>query len=265
MIGGGTGQRRGQIRVPEVLQRVDAHMSHLNQVAAAEPAERIRQLRGDRGEVVCAAGLHDGKEFAGWSSDRGARRGIGDDGRMSLAFLLDPPLTDDLRARIVELWVDATNAGGAVGFVAPVDADAVQPVAEAAFAGVAEGRDRLLVGLDGDALAALLFVVDNRFPLKDHWRVLKRVMVTPKSQGRGYGAALMREAEALGRRMGLAALQVTVRGGAGIERFYAGLGYREAGRLPGALRVGPGDDRDEIYMWLDLAGRAGAGPGSRLP
>ncbi|MFI5890963.1 GNAT family N-acetyltransferase [Actinoplanes sp. NPDC051513] len=171
---------------------------------------------------------------------------------MSVEFVLDPDLTDDLRGRIVALWVEVTNAGGAVGFVAPVTAGEVRPVAEAAFAGVTEGVDRLIVGLDGAEVVALLFVVDNRFALKDHWRVLKRVMVTPKAQGKGYGVALMREAKALGREMGLAALQVTVRGGAGIEGFYTRLGYREVGRLPGALRVGPGDDRDETYMWLDL-------------
>ncbi|HEV8529445.1 MAG TPA: GNAT family N-acetyltransferase, partial [Actinomycetes bacterium] len=39
---------------------------------------------------------------------------------MGLSFELDPPLTDDLRAAIVALWVDVTNAGGAVGFVPPV-------------------------------------------------------------------------------------------------------------------------------------------------
>jgi len=171
---------------------------------------------------------------------------------MSVEFVLDPDLTDDLRGRIVALWVEVTNAGGAVGFVAPVTADQVWPVAEAAFAGVTEGVDRLIVGLDGEEVVALMFVVDNRFALKTHWRVLKRVMVTPKAQGKGYGVALMREAKALGRELGLAALQVTVRGGAGIEGFYTRLGYREVGRIPGALRVGPGDDRDETYMWLDL-------------
>jgi GNAT superfamily N-acetyltransferase len=171
---------------------------------------------------------------------------------MAIAFVLDPPLTAELRSRIVSLWVDVTNAGGAVGFVAPVGADDVRPVAEAAFAGVGAGIDHLLIGTDGGELVALLFVVSNRFELKEHWRVLKRVMVTPKSQGRGYGAALMREAASVGRRMGLTALQVTVRAGAGVEDFYAGLGYREAGRMPGALRVAPGDDRDEIYMWLPL-------------
>lgn len=172
---------------------------------------------------------------------------------MSLSFLLDPPLTDELREQVVRLWVDVTNAGGAVGFVAPVTADEVRPVAEAAFAGVLSGHDRLLVGVDDDRLVALLLIVDNRFDLKAHWRVLKRVMVLPGSQGRGYGAALMREAAAVGRKLGLAGFQVTVRDGHGLDRFYRGLGYREVGRIPGALRVAPDDDRDELLMWLDLS------------
>jgi GNAT superfamily N-acetyltransferase len=171
---------------------------------------------------------------------------------MALEFVMNPPLTDDLRSRIVDLWVDVVNTGGAVGFVAPVNADEVAPVAEAGFAGVTAGIDQLLVALDDGVLVGLLFVVDNRFVLKRHWRVLKRVMVTPAGQGRGYGAALMREAESVGRKLGLAALHVTVRAGAGTENFYARLGYREVGRMPGALRIATDDDRDEIYMWRDL-------------
>ena len=172
---------------------------------------------------------------------------------MALSFELDPPLTDELRAQIIDLWAEVTNAGGAVGFVAPVTAADIRPTAERTFAGIADGLDRLLIGRDDGRLVALLFVIDNRFPLKSHWRVLKRVMVAPGSQGRGYGSALMREAASVGRKLGLDGLHVTVRAGAGTEAFYARLGYREVGRLPGALRVGPGDDRDEIHMWLPLA------------
>jgi GNAT superfamily N-acetyltransferase len=171
---------------------------------------------------------------------------------MTVGFTIDPELDDDLAERIVALWVEVTNAGGAVGFVAPVTSAEVLGTAEAAFAGVRSGLDRLIVGVDDGELVALLFVTDNRFGLKDHWRVLKRVMVSPRSQGKGYGASLMREAEALGRKMGLAALHVTVRGGTGTENFYARLGYREVGRLPKAIRVAPGDDRDDVLMWLDL-------------
>jgi GNAT superfamily N-acetyltransferase len=183
---------------------------------------------------------------------RSFRIGGRKDGPMPLSFVLDPPLTDALRADIVALWADVTNAGGAVGFVAPVTEDQVRPLAEATLAGVAQGIDRLLIGVDDGRLVALLFIADNRFPLKAHWRVLKRVMVLPGSQGRGYGAALMREAAAVASELQLAALQVTVRDGHGLDGFYRRLGYREVGRIPGALRVGPGDDRDELVMWLEL-------------
>src|SRR3954468_6501869 len=91
----------------------------------------------------------------------------GQDVPMAVEFVVDPELDGDLRARIVALWVEVTNAGGAVGFVAPVTADEVRPTAEAAFAGVAAGLDRLVAGMDDGELVALLFVTDNRFGLKD--------------------------------------------------------------------------------------------------
>jgi GNAT superfamily N-acetyltransferase len=172
--------------------------------------------------------------------------------QFTTVFELDPPLTDELRAAIVALWVDVTNAGGAVGFVPPVTAGDVLPTAEAAFRAVASGVDHLLVALDGGRLVGLLFIGDNGHYLKDHWRTLKRVMIAPGSQGRGYGDALMREATRVAEKMGLEALLVMVRAGLGTENFYARFGYREVGRIPGAIRVAPGDDRDEIVMWLDL-------------
>ena len=171
---------------------------------------------------------------------------------MALSFTVDPTLTAGLKEQIVELWVAVTNAGGAVGFVPPVTTEDVLLTAEAAFAGVEGGGDHLVAGFDGERLVALLFVADSGHKLKGHWRTLKRVMVAPGSQGKGYGAALMREAAGLGRKLGLTGLLVTVRAGMGTERFYERLGYVEVGRLPGALRVADGDDRDEISMWLSL-------------
>jgi hypothetical protein len=51
---------------------------------------------------------------------------------MAIRFVPDPVLDDDLREQIVTLWTAVTNAGGAVGFVAPVTTDDVRPVAEQA-------------------------------------------------------------------------------------------------------------------------------------
>ncbi|MEU1585459.1 GNAT family N-acetyltransferase [Micromonospora sp. NPDC005710] len=171
---------------------------------------------------------------------------------MTLRFVLDPDLTPQLRAEIVDLWVDVSNAGGAVGFVPPVTVADVRVIADPTFAGIADGPDRLLVAYCGGRLAAMLIFSDNRFPLKAHWCVLKRVMVRPDAQGTGVGSALVAEAARLGRVFGHEALHVTVRDGLGLDRFYSRLGYREIGRLPRALRVAADDDRDEILMWLDL-------------
>jgi GNAT superfamily N-acetyltransferase len=165
---------------------------------------------------------------------------------------MDPDLTGRLRDEIVGLWTDVSNSGGAVGFVGIVTGSDVLPTAARAFAGVDDGHDRLLVGFAGDRLAAMLLFTSGRFALAAHWRTVKRVMVHPDLQGRGYGAALMREAERVARGIGWGALHLTVRSGLGTERFYAALGYKEVGRLPGALRIAPGDDRDEIHMWLPL-------------
>jgi catechol-2,3-dioxygenase len=47
-------------------------------------------------------------------------------------------------------------------------------------------------------------------------------------------------------------LQLTVRRGEGLERFYERFGYAVVGSRPRAVRVAPGDDRDEVLMvvWL---------------
>ncbi|MFF4651082.1 GNAT family N-acetyltransferase [Streptomyces sp. NPDC001380] len=173
---------------------------------------------------------------------------------MDLTFALDPEVTPALRDEVVALWTDVSNAGGAVGFVAPVTAERVRPVAERQLDGVADGPDRLLTARDDATgrLAALLFLESQRFDLMEHWRLLKRVMVHPGLQGRGYGAMLLAEAERVAREWGLAGLKLTLRGGLGLEGFYGRSGYREVGRVPGAIRVADGDDRDDVTMWLDL-------------
>lgn len=150
------------------------------------------------------------------------------------------------------MWTDVSNAGGAVGFVPPVTQEQVAVTANAAFGDVEAGHDHLVLGFDDDGLAAMLFLVSRRFYLSEHWRTVKRVMVRPGSQGRGYGAAIMREGERVARSLCLEGLYLTVRSGHNIEKFYSRLGYKEVGRLPGTLRVAPGDDRDEILMWLAL-------------
>jgi GNAT superfamily N-acetyltransferase len=78
-------------------------------------------------------------------------------------------------------------------------------------------------------------------------------MVHPRHQGKGYGRDLMAATEAAVRGFaGIEAIRLTCRGGTGVDRFYASCGYKEVGRIPGAIRVAEGDDRDDIIMYLPL-------------
>lgn len=174
--------------------------------------------------------------------------------RTPLTFTLDPSVTPALRDGVIRLWIDVTEAGGAVGFVPPVTADEVRPELLKQLKAMAEGRTRLLVGLDEDGeVAATAFFTFNTHRLMTHWVWLYTVMVHPRLQGQGRGRELLAAAERAARGFdGIEAIRLTCRGGLGLERFYASCGYKEAGRVPGAIRVAPGDDRDDVTMLLTL-------------
>ena len=156
----------------------------------------------------------------------------------------DPKLRTDLLA----LWVAATDAGGAVGFTAPAPVDEIAVVLEEALARVAAGNDGLGILRRHDAVVGMGFLVDRGSPLTRHWRTVLRLMVDPTLQGSGAGTVLMRGLHAAAVDLGLEQLQLTLRDGHHLDKFYARFGYTVVGRHPGAIRVAAGDDRDEIMM-----------------
>ncbi|MGC5565593.1 N-acetyltransferase family protein [Streptomyces sp. FR-108] len=173
---------------------------------------------------------------------------------MALTFELDPSVDLTLRDGILDLWADVSNAGGSVGFVPPVSRETVRPELVKHFVAMAEGRTRLLVGRDEDGtVAATAFLTHNTHRLMTHWLWLYTVMVHPRHQGKGYGRDLLTAAADAARGLdGIEAIRLTCRGGEGLERFYGSCGYKEVGRVPDAIRVAPGDDRDDITMLLSL-------------
>jgi GNAT superfamily N-acetyltransferase len=159
---------------------------------------------------------------------------------------------DALRGELLACWTDVSNAGGAVGFVPPVAQDDVAPVLDRLLEGVHSGRDVLAVLTVDGATAGWAALVGSLSPLRRHWATVLRVQVHPSRQGQGLGRALMTGVHDIARQRGWEFLSLTARGGTGVDAFYRGLGYREVGRLPGAIRVAAGDDRDEILMHCPL-------------
>lgn len=176
---------------------------------------------------------------------------------MSIRFewITAPAATDPvLRGELLELWVAATDAGGAVGFVAPAERAAVAATLDAALVRVADGQDALGVLRDepGDVVG-MGFLVSTGSALTRHWRTVLRVMVHPRLQGTGAGSTLMTGLHSMAIELGLEHLKLTIRDGHHLERFYEHFGYTIVGSHPGAVRVAPGDDRDEIMLVAALA------------
>jgi len=165
-----------------------------------------------------------------------------------------PSERPELREALLDLWIAVTDTGGSVGFAAPADRGAIGTALDRELDDVASGRDDLLVLFGHDEAIGLVFLRSRGNPLFDHWRTVMRLMVHPDHQGRGHARSLLGDAELVAAWRGCEHLQLTVRGGEGLEAFYERHGYREVGRHPGAVRMPDGTDRDEI-MFVRSLGR----------
>lgn len=157
-----------------------------------------------------------------------------------------------LSAALLDMWVAVVDAGGAVGFTAPADRDAVARTLRAQLERVCTGRDALGLLRHDERPVGMGFLVEGGSPMRRHWRTVLRVMVSPELQGIGAGRVLLEGLHDMARGLELEQLLLSVRGGTGTEGFYARFGYTEIGRHPGSIRLAPGDDRDEIVMLLTL-------------
>lgn len=173
---------------------------------------------------------------------------------MNLTFELDPHLDEDLVEQLESIWEAVGNAGGSVGTPMPTTRADVKLLSDKAFKEVSEGNGHILVAFrDGRPVGFGFLSHNHPGEIFKHWAIVKRLQVLPELQGRGIGSALMEElTRAAKDRLGLEQLQLTVRGGTGTEAFYERFGYEVVGRIPGAIRVAPGDDRDMIYMMARL-------------
>ncbi|MEU1851505.1 GNAT family N-acetyltransferase [Streptomyces sp. NPDC019990] len=165
--------------------------------------------------------------------------------------------TAAVRRELTACWTAVVNAGGAVVPMdcplPPVTEAALRPAVERIAGGLSPERGRLLLATVDGALAGWLLLRRDQHPLVAHCGVVNHVQTHVRFRGIGVGAALMRRARDVARHdLRLERLQLAVRSGLGLEEFYRKAGWTEVGRWPGALRVAPGDDRDEILMSLTL-------------
>lgn len=151
---------------------------------------------------------------------------------------------------LTTLWHGVSQAGGAVGFVPPVQRAPVAAKAAALVDDLRSGRAHGIALIADLALVGFAKLTPGTGPIA-HTGSITVMMIDPARQGAGLGARLMAETLALAGELALERVELAVRDGLGLDDFYRKFGFVEWGRRPGWIRVAQGDDRDEICYWAD--------------
>jgi GNAT superfamily N-acetyltransferase len=135
------------------------------------------------------------------------------------------------------------------GFVDVPATDATRPDAEVEAA-LARGEG--WGAFDGERLLGKLIIDALPYPSLAHTFWIHAVYVHPDGRGSGASSALLRAAMEWARAQGASRVALWVNGvNAHARRLYERLGFREAGRIPGGIRV-DGVCVDDVLMALKL-------------
>ena len=145
---------------------------------------------------------------------------------------------DDLLPALAELLAEAVNGGASLGFLPPA-----RPSESRSYwlslRGELRAGSRLLFGAwVSDRLVGTGQLALPRWPNGRHRAEVNKVIVASALQGRGVGRALLHGVHEAARQHGRSLLPLNTRRGDRAERFYRGLGYQEAGVIPG-YSLGP--------------------------
>lgn len=253
---------------PEVARAVVAdaleHGPALPLVATARPDHLASTRTAERAGLSHVGAADDGARLPGVPPEVVVRARAADPADVPAPVVLvaptvhvhRAPFDPGVRAEVLDLWCAVNDAGGAVGFLPGAARGRVAEALAAHEDSMADGRAVAVLLRDPvGTLVALGWWVEGPNPLLAHRRTAYRVMSHPERRGRNLGRLLMAALHRVARADGVEVVELGVRGGTGVDSFYAGLGYEEVGRLPGGIRVAPGDDRDDVWMARRLDGR----------
>ncbi|WP_404353108.1 GNAT family N-acetyltransferase [Phycicoccus jejuensis] len=258
--GRGLGPEAARAVVADALE----HGPALPLVATARPEHLASTRTAERAGLTHVGAADEGALLPGVPPEVVARARAADPADVPAPVVLvapsvhvhRAPFDPGVRAEVLDLWCAVNDAGGAVGFLPGAARGRVAEALAAHEDSMADGRAVAVLLRDPvGALVALGWWVEGPNPLLAHRRTAFRVMSHPERRGRNLGRLLMAALHRVARADGAEVVELGVRGGTGVDAFYAGLGYEEVGRLSGGIRVAPGDERDDVWMARRLDGR----------
>ena len=151
--------------------------------------------------------------------------------------------------RLAEILVACVDAGAAVQFLPPLAPERARAYWRGVSTEVAMGRTILLAAWSGGEMAGTVQVGLDTPPSQPHRAEVRKLLVMPGVRRRGIGRALMLRAEVEAVRAGRRLLTLDTRAGDLAEPLYRGLGWRDAGRIPGGSLDADGTAHDTVFFW----------------
>ncbi len=146
--------------------------------------------------------------------------------------LIDPAADAHLIPPLAAMMVACVAGGASIGFMAGYS----QPEAEAwwqgRFAAAWAGEIMILVAEQGGDVAGTVTLVPAAMPNQPHRADVAKMMVAPRAQRQGVGAALLAAVEALARRHGRTTLVLDTISGSAAARLYERGGWDRVGEIP---------------------------------
>lgn len=161
--------------------------------------------------------------------------------------------------RLADILVACVEGGASVSYLRPLAPAVAQAHMRVAASGVAQGACILLGAWAGGVLAGTVRVQLDTPQNQPHRGEVAKMLVDPAYRNRGMGRMLMLAAEAAAIHAGRTLLTLDTHTGGVAERMYAGLGWTEAGRVPGYALDGNGQPSGATFFYKVL-GADGATP-----
>lgn len=142
--------------------------------------------------------------------------------------MADAGLLPDLAA----MMVAAVAGGASIGFMAGFDSAQSLAWWQARAVAAAQGEVVILVALDADGVAGTVSLVPAAMPNQPHRADVAKMLVAPRCQRRGVGAALLAAVESHALALGRTTLVLDTISGSAAARLYERGGWERVGEIP---------------------------------
>ena len=159
---------------------------------------------------------------------------------------------EDLLPALVDLLRESVDGGASLGFLPPLRHGEGRRYWLSLGPELRGGSRLLFAATVADQLAGSGQLALPSWSNGRHRAEVQKLMVGAALRGQGIGRQLMEAMHDAARQRGRSLLLLNTRLGDRAERFYRGLGYREAGMIPG-YSIGPeGESYDNLVMYQYL-------------